>query len=72
MSTVDRVKSGRRIRIKSYEETGAVLPAGKVFVEWSTEPDGCGIHYRPGQTVPVYVSIRLYPVFKDAEAEAAE
>lgn len=67
MSVVDNVRSGKKVRIKSFEETGAALPAGKVFVEWSTEPDGCGVHYRPGQMVPVYVSFKLYPVFVDAE-----
>lgn len=68
MSVEDKVRSGKKIRIKSYEETGAALPAGKIFVEWSTEPEGCGVHYRPGQMVPVYVSFKLYPVFKDLEA----
>lgn len=69
MAAVDKIRTGRQITIKSIEEVGGAVPEGKEFVEWSTEPNGAGVHYSPGQRVRVLGSFSLYPVFRDVERE---
>lgn len=63
----DTAKTGKSLVIKGFEEAGGKVPEGKVFVEWSTEPNGGGVHYKPGKVVRMYDSFALYPVFADAE-----
>lgn len=66
---IDKAKIGKKLVIRSAEEAGIVVPDGKKFVGWSTEPNGQGLKYKPGQKVTMYTKFDLYPVFVDADSE---
>lgn len=64
-----KVKIGTRVKVADFEGT---VPEGKRFLAWSTEPDGKGRIYKPGQTVTLSGDLSLYPVWGDAVAAETE
>ena len=63
-----RVKLGTKVKVADFE---GEIPEGKRFLAWSTEPEGKGRIYKPGQTVTLSGDLTLYPVWGDA-VETAE
>lgn len=49
------------------EECTLTPPEGKEFSHWSTEPNGTGIAYRPGQTITLFGDVTLYAQWRDKQ-----
>jgi len=59
----DWVEFGSGYTVKTLDETGLIVPEGKMFIGWNTDPDGNGRWYYPGDSIDdvAYHTETTYP-----------